>query len=155
MKVTHKKDSCKMIQRRGSTWLLRIPAILGNERTVMHAVHDYCQPFKIPIQRVRDVQTAVSEACINAIEHGNALVESSYVNIRFGIRERRLHIEVEDAGMGFTPHVQRPDIDKKIAGQDPARGWGLYLIEQLVDEVQYIKPGKKHGAMMRLIIDLP
>jgi serine/threonine-protein kinase RsbW len=45
---------------------------------------------------------------------------------------------------------QTPDIERKILGKDSPRGIGLYLIQMLVDEVEYLCG--QAGACARLVI---
>jgi anti-sigma regulatory factor (Ser/Thr protein kinase) len=53
--------------------------------------------------------------------------------------------------VGFVPE---PDIEAKIAGREPPRGWGVFLIRNLVDEVQFdAKAGGGHEIRMVIHLD--
>ena len=49
-----------------------------------------------PADRIEDIKTAVSEATLNAIEHGNALDAAQSVLIVFVPEPERLEISVRD-----------------------------------------------------------
>ncbi|MCM2269721.1 MAG: ATP-binding protein [Thermoanaerobaculia bacterium] len=94
--------------------------------------------------RVDEVRMAVVEACINAFEHSHA--DERRVDITFRVfgdgTPERLEIRVHDQGVGFSPdEVEVPKIEKKIRG-DRKRGWGLRIIQGLMDEVR-IQSGAK------------
>lgn len=79
------------------------------------------------------LQLALIEACINAIEHSGSFEKKVFV--RFGVTRQRLDIAVESAGRFFDPTVvEPPDIKVKLSSRNK-RGWGLKLIQSIMDEV--------------------
>ena len=49
--------------------------------------------------------------------------------------------------------VETPNIDEKMKGSEKARGWGVFLIESLMDEVTFeSKPGG--GNVVKMVIHL-
>lgn len=87
-------------------------------------------------QDVGDVRLAVHEALMNAIVHGNRRDPNKYVRLSVRIEEgRQLTITVEDSGCGFDP-AKLPD---PTTGENIYRecGRGVYLIQRLMDEVEY------------------
>ncbi|KAB2964328.1 MAG: ATP-binding protein [Thermoanaerobaculia bacterium] len=88
--------------------------------------------------RVDEVRMAVVEACINAFEHSHAAERKVDITFRVrGIdRPESLEITVHDNGVGFAPgEVEDPHIEEKLRG-DRKRGWGLKIIQGLMDEVR-------------------
>lgn len=88
--------------------------------------------------RVDEVRMAVVEACINAFEHSHAVERKVDITFRVrGIdRPESLEITVHDNGVGFAPgEVEDPHIEEKLRG-DRKRGWGLKIIQGLMDEVR-------------------
>ncbi len=122
---------------------LKIPSELRYEKVVMSSAASVARQLGFPESRVEDVKTAVSEACINAIEHGTRTRNERTIRIRFTLSHRELRIDVCDGGEGFDPEaVQSPDIERKLQGENP-RGWGLFLMRHLVDQFQVIEtPGR-------------
>jgi serine/threonine-protein kinase RsbW len=90
--------------------------------------------------RVDEVRLAVVEACINAFEHSHS--SERKVEITFcliGDREPDcLEISVHDRGVGFAlGEVEEPKIEAKLKGSRK-RGWGLKIIQGLMDEVRIL-----------------
>ena len=126
-----------------------LPSRLGFEKIGMDAAATFAALQGLDKARCNDLKTAVSEACINAIEHGNRFGVTRPVKIRMKVHKKVICIEIEDAGQGFDGAAVKPVLEKKLAGAEPARGWGVFLIQELVDEVEYV-PGKKQGNTTRL-----
>jgi len=100
--------------------------------------------------RIDEVRMAVVEACINAIEHSSA--PDRKVHLTFSILgdpvAEKLQIEIADLGVGFEPdQVEEPRIEEKLKATRK-RGWGLKIIEGLMDEVEVITGS--HGTTVRM-----
>jgi serine/threonine-protein kinase RsbW len=102
--------------------------------------------------RIEDLKTAVAEACLNAMEHGNKMDTSTKVGITLTVEESRLQVTVKDEGKGVGEIVS-PSIERKIEGKDKTRGWGIYLIKSLMDEVKF-EPSPEGGNVIKMIIYL-
>jgi serine/threonine-protein kinase RsbW len=89
--------------------------------------------------RIGEVQMAVVEACINAIEHSRARDREVYVTFEVlggGQIPEKLRITVRDTGVGFEPErMDEPRIEDKLNARRK-RGWGLKIIRGLMDEVE-------------------
>jgi len=89
--------------------------------------------------RVDEVRMAVVEAVINAIEHSGAEDDRLHVRIAVlgeGEEPQTLRIIVQDHGVGFDPEkLVEPRIEEKITASSK-RGWGLQIIEGLMDSVR-------------------
>jgi serine/threonine-protein kinase RsbW len=132
---------------------LHIPNAFGSEKVAMEAAASVARQVGFSRDRIEDLKTAVSEACLNAIEHGNRMDASVRVGIRLVAGASQLQVTVRDQGEGFGP-VPQPDIDAKIAGREPARGWGIFLIKNLVNEVQFATRAGGGGNEIRMLIHL-
>lgn len=118
-----------------------IPSSEGYEKTVAAAVKVFAVGAGLSEARAEDLGTAVSEACLNAIEHGNRGLANAAVVVTVTRCRNELLVEVRDCGrsrpepdLGLT----RPDLAKRVAGHLPPRGWGVYLMRQLVDAVEFV-----------------
>lgn len=60
---------------------LTIPCAQGYERIAMNPAADFARLIAFPPDRIDDLRTAVAEACINAMEHGNAMEGSTTVEL--------------------------------------------------------------------------
>jgi serine phosphatase RsbU (regulator of sigma subunit)/anti-sigma regulatory factor (Ser/Thr protein kinase) len=131
---------------------LSLPSCLGYERMAMDAVAAMARMMGFSAERIEDLRTAVSETCINAIEHGNKLNAASRVDVLIRSSPQTLTVQVFDNGPGFTSAAHAvPQLEKKIRGEDDPRGWGLFLIEKLVDQVEF-KTMPKLGHVTTLMM---
>jgi serine/threonine-protein kinase RsbW len=131
---------------------LHIPNIIGFEKVAMGCVVSVAKMMGFADDRIEDLKTAVSEACINAIEHGNEMDSSMKVGITLTIEDSLLQVAVEDKGKGIS-QFDAPRIEKKIEGKDKPRGWGIFLINKLMDEVKF-ESRPEGGNVVRMIIHL-
>ncbi|MDX1510188.1 MAG: SpoIIE family protein phosphatase [Nitriliruptorales bacterium] len=124
----------------GGSVVLRIeaPSIPDTERQVAEQVVEAASAAGLPDDQRRRLETAVAEAVMNAMEHGNGFQEDVPVRVAVRRDPGALTVTVEDAGLaGAVPtDVDRPDLEAKIRGEQPTRGWGLFLAESMVDEVR-------------------
>lgn len=100
--------------------------------------------------RVGEVEMAVVEACINAFEHSHAPERRVDITYRvLGEREpERLEIEVRDNGVGFVPSaLEEPSLPRKLGG-GKKRGWGLRIIQGLMDEVRILSGSEGTTVVM-------
>lgn len=132
---------------------LMIPSTLGYEKIAMNTAARLAEIAGIARERTDDLCTAMAEACINAMQHGNRLSTQKSVDILFYLKEDVLEVEIFDSGAGIESHPPTPVLEHKLAKKEPPRGWGIYLIEKLVDEVEF-GISTKHGHVTRLIMRL-
>jgi serine/threonine-protein kinase RsbW len=87
-------------------------------------------------QDLGDVQLALHEALTNAILHGNHSDPEKFVRLCVMIQEGgEILIEVKDSGSGFDPNkLPDPTLGENIYRES---GRGVYLIRQLMDQVEY------------------
>ena len=86
-------------------------------------------------EKSAEISMALIEATINAFEHSNS--NTGNVEIHFVIQGDTLLITVTDKGKGFDKSkVKIPKIEEKLSS-DFKRGWGLQLIQELMDTVKY------------------
>jgi serine/threonine-protein kinase RsbW len=131
---------------------LRFPSQLGFEKVAMSAAASAADLMGFSDARVEDLKTAVSEACINAIEHGNQCNRFLDVAVTLSLSETSLDVTIKDHGKGLDEEPAIPDIDRKMLGEESPRGLGMFLIRALVDEVEYVS--HESGGQARLVIHL-
>lgn len=121
--------------------VIRIPSDTKYIRKVSSKVLSSLAPYKIDESDIFDVRLCVEEAVINAIMHGNQKKKEKPVKITYWIKDDKLNIEVEDKGAGFDyKHLSNPTINDNIM---KSCGRGVYLINKLMDEVEYNEAGNK------------
>jgi serine/threonine-protein kinase RsbW len=137
----------------GSCVEVRLPSELGFEKVALSTAASVAILMGFSADRVEDLKTAVAEACINAIEHGNHLDDSLSVGVVLSTTDDELEVRVIDDGSGIIGAPATPDMDKKMLGEEDPRGMGMFLIQALVDEAEWHQgpPGK---SFVRLVIRL-
>lgn len=137
----------------GETWEMitsfELPSKPGNERQAMEQVASAVQNIKLPEIKLERLKTSVAEATMNAIEHGNKFRPELQVLIQVYKSEGRLKIVITDHGGGQPiPEAGHPDLDAKLAGLQSPRGWGLFLIKNMVDDMQVSSDDTHHTVEM-------
>ena len=105
--------------------------------------------------RLERLKTAVGEATMNAMEHGNEYRADRPVAIRVlaapGPPARPDHRPGRRAAS--SPEPETPDLEAKLAGRQTPRGWGLFLIENMVDEARVTSEGGGHTVELALRLE--
>ena len=113
---------------------LTIPVLPDMELLATQTSAAVAKHMNLDEEKTAEINMALSEACINAFEHSGS---NSDIEIHFKISDDHLIIQVTDSGKGFDKSkVDIPNIEEKISS-DHKRGWGLKLIEELMDTVQF------------------
>jgi serine/threonine-protein kinase RsbW len=109
---------------------LYLPSILGYEKIARRTAEALAEQMDFSPERIEDLKTAVAEACMNAIEHGNSLDRAINVTVVMTITPDKLEVRVADVGKQVVPATLPPP------GSGDMRGWGMFLIRNLVDEME-------------------
>jgi serine phosphatase RsbU (regulator of sigma subunit)/anti-sigma regulatory factor (Ser/Thr protein kinase) len=110
---------------------------LGNERLAIDQVAAAVAGLGLDGARTERLKTAVGEATMNAIEHGNGNRPELPVEVSVVVDHTDLKVRITDqGGQRPLPEVETPDLEAKLAGLQTPRGWGLFLIENMVDELR-------------------
>jgi serine/threonine-protein kinase RsbW len=131
---------------------LHIPSIMGFEKVAMECAASVAKKMGFTGDRIEDLKTAVAEACLNAIEHGNRMDTNTKVGITLTVEESKLQVSVKDQGKGID-QILIPSIEDKVGGKDKPRGWGIFLIKSLVNEVSF-EASPEGGNVTKMIIYL-
>lgn len=126
---------------------ISLPSELGYEKVATSAIATLADHMGFSTERIDDLKTALSEAVINSIEHGNQLNVQLKVQIIALIESRALTLKIIDQGQQPLPNLN-------LARQERAdhRGWGLFLVKSLVDEVKaLVTPGRNELQMTMYI----
>ncbi|NJN83529.1 MAG: SpoIIE family protein phosphatase [Caldilineaceae bacterium] len=108
----------------------------GNERDAMQRVADAVAVLDLPPAKLERLKTAVAEATMNAMEHGNQYDKELPVQITVSATKSEVIIRIVDqGGEKDIPISEAPDLEAKLAGMQTPRGWGLFLIQNMVDRM--------------------
>ncbi|MFL6288344.1 MAG: SpoIIE family protein phosphatase [Actinomycetes bacterium] len=120
---------------RPATKSFSLPSEPGNERQALAELEKLLWASWLEGEQRERLNTAVAEATMNAIEHGNHNDPELMVDITATVDGDVITVEVSDHGAAGPVGQTHPDLELKLAGLQTPRGWGLFLIENMVDEV--------------------
>ncbi len=94
------------------------------------------------------VMLLTSEAVTNGMKHGNKLDENKSVYVDFLCSDHSIEVWVEDEGDGFD----REAIPDPLSSEHlmDVGGRGIFLIEQMADEVRYEMGGRRIGIIFNI-----
>ena len=122
-----------------------VPSSEGNERVAIEKVAEAVGSLGLSASRLEKLKTAVGETVMNAIEHGNDNNPELEVTVAVSATDDLIRVRVTDLGGDKDiPDAVTPDLEAKLAGEQTPRGWGLFLIGQMVDEVNTARENGHH-----------
>jgi len=115
---------------------------------VVRSVMKIVREMKCATGREDDIELALSEALANAVVHGAKADPSKIVECDVACDEEHgMLIVVRDPGPGFDPEkIADPCCGENIFSH---HGRGIYLINQLMDEVKFQKNGTEIHMIKR------
>lgn len=131
---------------------LQLPNILGAEKKAIEKAVSIAREMGFENDRIEDLKTALAEACINAIEHGNKFDKNKKFVVILSADETSLRVDVHDEGEG----IDKTKIPQKRVNENgfpKRRGYGVFLISNLMDDFSFEKiPGG--GNSVKMLIQL-
>jgi len=129
----------------------------GNERQALARVAEAVRVLNLPTKRLEQLKTAVAEATMNAMEHGNHYQPEKPVSIRVLASHKTLSVRVTDHGgtrtLSAHPDIEAPDLEAKLAELQTPRGWGLFLIKNMVDEMHISNDASHHTVELIVYLE--
>ncbi|HEY2268501.1 MAG TPA: ATP-binding protein [Streptosporangiaceae bacterium] len=138
----------------------------GNERLALARVAGTVKDLGLEGRRLERLKTAVAEATMNAIEHGNGNRPEIPVEVEVTQDGDQLIVAITDqggheaeAGAGPGPsnpgqpdpgQPEEPDLVRKLDGDQSPRGWGLFLIRNMVDAMEVTTDGQRHTIWLTM-----
>ena len=136
-----------------------LASVPGNERAAIAQVSDSVAGLNMPRGQLERLKTAVGEATMNAIEHGNGNRADLAVDIEVVCAGAEVIVAITDRGGRSNPGrldesgVEAPDLARKLSGDQEPGGWGLFLIRRMVDGMEVTAEGEHRTV--RLTIRTP
>jgi len=149
LSVSESRESIKILDER--TLEIDLPNQFGYEQVAMECAASFAKLVGFVRERIDDLRTAVAEACLNAMEHGNKWRTDARVIVTMNFENGTFSVSVKDEGPGVVDLPEDPDIQKKLEQLEPARGLGIFLIRHLVDDVEFNKPAGE-GNVLRMVL---
>lgn len=136
---------------------LTLPSEPGNERQAMEQVAQAVRELNLPGKRLEQLKTAVAEATMNAMEHGNHYQPEKPVTIKVQASKAALSVRVIDHGGTRTlpadAGAEAPDLEAKLAELQTPRGWGLFLIRHMVDDMHISSDAAHHTVELIMYLE--
>ncbi len=122
----------------------------GNERQALAQVAAALGGRSLPARRLERLKTAVAEAVMNAIEHGNRNRADLPVEVEISEAGGDTLVAITDqGGAGAEAEMGiEPDLALKLSGGQDPRGWGLFLIRHMVDAMEVTTRGHQHTVRL-------
>jgi anti-sigma regulatory factor (Ser/Thr protein kinase) len=131
-----------------------VPSEEGVERMAAERIDEAVDGVGLSDRQRARLKTAVAETVMNAAEHGNRYRPDLMVQVQLEITKGDAVVRIIDHGQGMDAlDATEPDLEAKLSGTEPSRGWGRYLIEQLVDRVESVRD--ERGHVVELVVHLP
>ena len=113
---------------------LTLPVMQDMELAATKTAEVIAKRMDLDGDKTDEISMALIEACINAFEHSKT---KDNIFIQYIIDPEKLIIKVGDKGIGFDDEVVAiPKIEDKFK-TDHKRGWGLQLMKELMDTVEF------------------
>jgi serine/threonine-protein kinase RsbW len=124
-------------ESRPNEYEMVIPMGADTELIAAHTVEQIARRVNFGPEAINQIKTALIEACINAAEH--SLSPDRKIYQRFRVENDRLVVTVSSRGVvpASLAGQNGQQADAKGEKEDGRRGWGLKLIQTLMDEVEF------------------
>jgi len=128
----------------------------GNERLALARVAGAVKDLSLDGRKLERLKTAVAEATMNAIEHGNGNRPEIPVQVEVTQDGDQIIVAITDqGGLGAeigpqTENHEEPDLARKLDGDQSPRGWGLFLIRNMVDAMDVTTDGQRHTIWLTM-----
>ncbi len=113
--------------------------------------HIRCEAIKGGLSSLaaKRLELACEEVIVNVIEHAYSGREGEIDVEVTSPREKEVHVVVSDDGPPFDPLVARlnPDVDLPLEARE-AGGLGLFLVRQIVDQLDYKREGERNVVIL-------
>lgn len=128
-------SSCRVVN-------IEIPFSASCVRDVRNAIAELAESHSFSKNQIDDIMVAVGEACTNAVKHGSKTQDHPAIKIRCSLKPYEISISVSNSCDSDSTLVipSEPDTENE-------NGYGLYLIDQLMDSVRI-----KHTANQATVV---
>ena len=127
---------------------MTIPMVREAELVVAQCLQQIGKNLQLNEDAIGQMQIAVIEACINAIEHGKGADDK--VRIAVSVDRDRLSVSIESAGPEFIVQETGEPFGDQGAAKVSNRGWGIKLMKRFADEVTFERiPGGTRTILIK------
>jgi anti-sigma regulatory factor (Ser/Thr protein kinase) len=130
-----------------------LPSESGIERVASDKVLELLVETPLKKSKLDRLKTAVAEATMNAVEHGNHFDRNKPVIIKVTMSEKAISVHISDhGGDHIIPENNVPNLEAKLAGLESPRGWGMFIIRKMVDHFEIISGEEHHTVILSMFL---
>jgi serine/threonine-protein kinase RsbW len=126
---------------------MTIPMVKESELVVAQSIQQIGKNLQLNEDAIGQMQIAVIEACINAIEHGKGM--DNKIRIVVAVENNRLEVSIESAGPEFIVQETGEPFGDQAAANASGRGWGVKLMKRFADEVTFERTAQGSRTVLR------
>jgi anti-sigma regulatory factor (Ser/Thr protein kinase) len=123
--------------------LIRIRSRLEEVNEICQAVSDAAENAGFDDRTSYAIELAVCEACENIVVHGYGEDEDGAIEVRISGETGDFIVDITDDAPEFNPASVEPS-PPTPANDPPAGGFGLHILQQVMDEVSYTRKGDQN-----------
>ncbi len=123
-----------------------LPGVPGDEREAQDRVVAAVQALRLSTMRLQGLKTAVAEAMLKFIAHGQHRRAEGPEQIRVCVSGAQLAIAAGISGQDGEAICAPPALDLavKLCDQPSPPGWGFFLVEKMTDDAHSAPPAARH-----------
>lgn len=115
--------------------------VLEIDNAIMKITDGISKVTAIDQEEIWKLYTALYEAIINGVEHGNKSNVQKRINISYRISRNLIVIKIRDEGIGFdTDNIPNPLDDTNLLKPS---GRGVYMMKKIMERVKYNRTGNE------------
>ena len=114
---------------------------------VRNFMANICRQLGLKRNELYRIRSAVDEVCMNIIQHSYKNKKGN-INIRLDSDDEKIVIYIKDFGRAFKAKKAKRKTPVEIINVQKEGGLGLSMIEQLMDDVKYIRRQKYNQLVM-------
>lgn len=137
---------------KGYSKIFRIENRIEEIPTLAEKVEDLTSEWKLSPELTMNINLVIEEAVSNIIFYAFNDNKKHHIEISLSLNNNQLTIETTDDGVPFNPLEQQdPDITLS-AEERPIGGLGIFLITQIMDDLNYNRKNKKNVLTLKKTI---
>jgi serine/threonine-protein kinase RsbW len=119
---------------------ITLPMVKESELVAAQCLDQLGKNLHLNQDAIGQLQIAVIEACINAMEHSKGTENKIHVSI--AADGDHLEVSIESDGQEFVEQETGEPFGDRDVAKTPGRGWGIKLMKRFADEVRFEKTGR-------------
>jgi anti-sigma regulatory factor (Ser/Thr protein kinase) len=117
---------------------------IGELSSLAEQIDDLAAQWELTPAMAMNINLVIEEAVSNIIFYAFNNNKKHKIKISMSVENNLLTIKITDDGVPFNPLAQQlPDINLP-AEERPVGGLGIFLISQMMDEMNYIRKGNEN-----------